>query len=201
MKAFVEFFLLLAGAYLALGLLFAFAFQLVGLSKLDAGSRSAGVGFRLLITPGIVALWPLLASVVVANPARADVSGFSRGALSTPVTASVAPSGVEGIGSGDPTDTRSRPVVATGRSCSSNGQRQLFVYFSDNWKCPLGTPPIGYRRRATPPRVVERRRASRRRELRSGTTRGGRRAECARISPSDVPWPGSHARSRCRIPE
>jgi uncharacterized membrane protein YhaH (DUF805 family) len=48
-------------AYGALGLLFAVAFHLRGLTALDLGSQGAGIGFRLLITPGVVALWPLLA--------------------------------------------------------------------------------------------------------------------------------------------
>jgi hypothetical protein len=32
-----------------------------GLQRLDAAARGSGLGFRLLITPGIVALWPLVA--------------------------------------------------------------------------------------------------------------------------------------------
>lgn len=59
-----EFFksLLQAGAaYLVVGSLFAVPFHWRGLHAIDAGSHDAGVGFRLLITPGIIALWPLLA--------------------------------------------------------------------------------------------------------------------------------------------
>lgn len=48
-------------AYGVLGLLFAGAFQWRGLGTLDEGTREAGIGFRLLITPGVVALWPLIA--------------------------------------------------------------------------------------------------------------------------------------------
>ena len=44
------------------GLIFALAFQLRGLSRIDAAARGAGLGFRLLILPGMVALWPLLLS-------------------------------------------------------------------------------------------------------------------------------------------
>ena len=47
--------------YAALGVLFAGAFHWRGLARLDAGTQGAGWGFRLLITPGVVALWPLLA--------------------------------------------------------------------------------------------------------------------------------------------
>ena len=50
----------LAGAYLAVGLLFAppFAFRYVG--RLDPVAGRGTWGFRLLIIPGAVALWPLL---------------------------------------------------------------------------------------------------------------------------------------------
>ncbi|HTH49329.1 MAG TPA: hypothetical protein VMB21_17565 [Candidatus Limnocylindria bacterium] len=51
---------LVLAVYLALGLRFALAFQWRGLAELDAGTHGAGWGFRLLITPGLVALWPLL---------------------------------------------------------------------------------------------------------------------------------------------
>jgi hypothetical protein len=50
----------LAGAYLAVGLVFAvpFAFRWVG--RLDPVAGHGTWGFRLLILPGAVALWPLL---------------------------------------------------------------------------------------------------------------------------------------------
>ncbi len=44
--------------YLVAGLLFAFAFHLRGLSRIDASGGSWG--FRLCITPGVIGLWPLL---------------------------------------------------------------------------------------------------------------------------------------------
>lgn len=52
--------LLVTGAYAGLGLVFAAVFQAMGLKRFDAAAASAGWGFRLLITPGIVALWPVL---------------------------------------------------------------------------------------------------------------------------------------------
>jgi len=61
MVEFVRTSLLALAAYGVLGLFFAFVFHLRGLHTLDTGSRGTGLGFRLLITPGIVALWPLLA--------------------------------------------------------------------------------------------------------------------------------------------
>jgi len=49
------------GLYGALGVLFAAAFHWRGLHKIDPATRGAGLGFRLLITPGVIALWPYLA--------------------------------------------------------------------------------------------------------------------------------------------
>lgn len=53
--------LAVAGAYLALGVLFAPAFAWRGAGRLDAAAREGSLGFRLLILPGSAALWPLLA--------------------------------------------------------------------------------------------------------------------------------------------
>ena len=50
-----------AGVYLGLGLLFALAFVTRGVSKVDPAARGATTGFRVLIVPGVAALWPLLA--------------------------------------------------------------------------------------------------------------------------------------------
>ncbi|MBX3356926.1 MAG: hypothetical protein KF745_00710 [Phycisphaeraceae bacterium] len=52
--------LILLAAYLALGLLFAIAFSLVGAARIDPVARHAPIGFRLVILPGAAALWPLL---------------------------------------------------------------------------------------------------------------------------------------------
>jgi hypothetical protein len=49
------------GAYVTLGLLFAIAFVTAGVQRIDPVARGTGIGFRLLILPGVVALWPLLA--------------------------------------------------------------------------------------------------------------------------------------------
>ena len=54
-------FLILLGAYTVCGLLFAIPFVLVGAGKIDSHARHGRWGFRLLIIPGTVALWPLLA--------------------------------------------------------------------------------------------------------------------------------------------
>lgn len=46
--------------YLAAGVVFAVLFLLLGLSRIDNGAKGAGLGFRLLILPGLIALWPLM---------------------------------------------------------------------------------------------------------------------------------------------
>jgi hypothetical protein len=51
----------LLATYAALGLLFAPFFVLRGVDRIDPSARGASWGFRLLIVPGVVALWPYLA--------------------------------------------------------------------------------------------------------------------------------------------
>jgi hypothetical protein len=51
----------IAAAYVGTGLLFAPAFVTRGVQRIDAAARGAGWGFRLLIVPGTVIVWPLLA--------------------------------------------------------------------------------------------------------------------------------------------
>lgn len=46
--------------YLFLGIVFAVPFLLRGVERVDPAARGAGVGFRLVVLPGVVALWPLL---------------------------------------------------------------------------------------------------------------------------------------------
>jgi hypothetical protein len=54
-------FLLLPAIYLLCGLVFAIPFVLVGVGKIDPHARDGSWGFRLLIFPGTIMLWPLLA--------------------------------------------------------------------------------------------------------------------------------------------
>jgi hypothetical protein len=53
--------LILLGFYLVCGLGFAIPFVLAGVGKIDLHAKHGSWGFRLLIIPGSVALWPLLA--------------------------------------------------------------------------------------------------------------------------------------------
>ena len=50
----------LIGVYLAAGLLFAPPFLFSGVRRIDPAASEGTTGFRLLILPGVVALWPLL---------------------------------------------------------------------------------------------------------------------------------------------
>lgn len=58
----IETLVLGAGLYLAAGLLFALVFVTLGVQRLDGDAKGATVGFRVLIVPGAVLLWPLLAT-------------------------------------------------------------------------------------------------------------------------------------------
>jgi hypothetical protein len=46
--------------YAAAGLVFALVFLGLGLTRIDDGAKGAGLAFRLLILPGLIALWPLM---------------------------------------------------------------------------------------------------------------------------------------------
>lgn len=50
----------LAGAHLALGLFFALAFLTKGLARVDPIAARGPLAFKLLLVPGVAALWPLL---------------------------------------------------------------------------------------------------------------------------------------------
>jgi hypothetical protein len=46
--------------YLGIGVVFAIAFVVSGVHRIDPVARNSGSGFRIMILPGSVALWPLL---------------------------------------------------------------------------------------------------------------------------------------------
>jgi hypothetical protein len=56
-----EFLVAAVGAYVVAGVLFAVAFVGWGVSRVDPVARQGTRGFRLIILPGVTALWPLLA--------------------------------------------------------------------------------------------------------------------------------------------
>lgn len=47
--------------YFGLGLLFALFFVTKGAGKIDPTAKGVTLGFRLLLIPGVMAFWPLLA--------------------------------------------------------------------------------------------------------------------------------------------
>ena len=49
-------------AYATLGLLFAVPFVWIGVQRLDSEAQGSGIGFRLLILPGVAAFWPMFLS-------------------------------------------------------------------------------------------------------------------------------------------
>ncbi len=51
----------IATIYVGVGLLFAIIFVWKGVGKIDPSATGGTFGFRLLIIPGTVALWPILA--------------------------------------------------------------------------------------------------------------------------------------------
>ncbi len=49
-----------AGVYLAVGAVFALVWITVLAGRVDPGAKGAGIGFRLIIAPAAVLLWPVL---------------------------------------------------------------------------------------------------------------------------------------------
>jgi hypothetical protein len=45
--------------YAGLGLLFAVPFVWFGVQRVDSEAQGSGIGFRLLILPGVAAFWPM----------------------------------------------------------------------------------------------------------------------------------------------
>jgi len=52
----------LLGVYSGVGLVFAAVYLAIGIGRVDPAARGVSLRFRLLITPGCVALWPYLAA-------------------------------------------------------------------------------------------------------------------------------------------
>ena len=60
--------LLIALAYVLCGLAVGVPFVLNGVDRVDEAARGASLGFRLLILPGTIALWPLMATKWIEAP-------------------------------------------------------------------------------------------------------------------------------------
>jgi hypothetical protein len=56
-----EAFLIALGTYLLCGLVFAIPFAFLGVGKIDPHAAHGSWGFRLLIIPGTMFFWPMLA--------------------------------------------------------------------------------------------------------------------------------------------
>ncbi len=55
----VKIFVYALETYAGLGVIFAALFVLIGVQRLDSEAQGSGIGFRLLILPGVAALWPM----------------------------------------------------------------------------------------------------------------------------------------------
>lgn len=55
-------FVMLLGLYMGIGLVFAIPFAFKGAGKIDPSAAKGTLGFKLLIIPGAIALWPMLAN-------------------------------------------------------------------------------------------------------------------------------------------
>jgi hypothetical protein len=62
LETFAKAFVYTLAAYTTLGLLFAVLFVWFGVQRLDSEARGSGIGFRLLILPGVAAFWPIFLS-------------------------------------------------------------------------------------------------------------------------------------------
>jgi membrane protein implicated in regulation of membrane protease activity len=55
-----EWFVNLAIIYAMIGLVFAIAFIIIGIGRIDPAAKGSPLTFRLLILPGVAVLWPVL---------------------------------------------------------------------------------------------------------------------------------------------
>lgn len=75
--------LLTLAAYASLGCVFATWFLARGVGRVDPAATGSGVWFRLIILPGVVALWPVLAMKARAAAGKGGgAGGAARGVSS-----------------------------------------------------------------------------------------------------------------------
>jgi hypothetical protein len=60
------------GIYLLAGLIFAIPFVTFGVGRIDGGAKESRWGFRLIVIPGVIALWPLLLRSWLNSPVGAE---------------------------------------------------------------------------------------------------------------------------------
>ena len=72
------------GIYAGLGLIFAVLFVWIGVQRLDSEAQGSGVGFRLLILPGVTAFWPMFLLRWMRGTAEPPVESNPHRRLSNP---------------------------------------------------------------------------------------------------------------------
>jgi len=70
--------------YTGLGLVFAAPFVCLGVQRLDPEAQESGVGFRLLILPGVAAFWPMFLYRLVRGTVEPPVEQNPHRSLSEP---------------------------------------------------------------------------------------------------------------------
>ena len=60
MTAVAEWFVRLLTAYASVGIAFGILFVTTGVQRIDPVAQHSSLGFRLMILPGVAALWPAL---------------------------------------------------------------------------------------------------------------------------------------------
>ena len=58
----VEIILIIASIYLLGGVLFVIPFLMKGLNEIDEGAHDSTIGFKIIIIPAVIVLWPVLLS-------------------------------------------------------------------------------------------------------------------------------------------
>ena len=56
----VQVIFIIAALYFFAGALFAIFFLAKGIEKVDPTAHGSGLGFRIIIVPGVITLWPVL---------------------------------------------------------------------------------------------------------------------------------------------
>ena len=59
--------------YLGLGVLLGVPFALFGAARIDPNAKGAGLGFKLMILPGAVLMWPFVVGPWLKGPAHQPV--------------------------------------------------------------------------------------------------------------------------------